>query len=280
MKASILINNYNNEKYIQECIESALNQTYPNIEVIVCDNGSTDKSMNIISKFQGKIGIVENLNRVKIHSQNQYLTIVEAYKKSTGDIIFLLDGDDVFLKRKVEEVILEFGKSEKIVMVQHQTQIIDEYSNKVQSFSTTLNYDNYLEHIINTGSIYGIFGITSTQAYKRELFEKLIFIIDEQLCFTVCTDYRLPMHAVFNGEIRLIDKVLGLYRRHSNNDSNRLNTEQGLINNLNENVQYFNLVQLQYGYQIPLLQPATKMYRYGYFILEKVNIEFYLMSTK
>ena len=71
---SICIPNYNSEKYIKGCIESALNQTYSNIEVIVLDNMSTDDSWKIISeisndsykKFQNKknIGMVNNFKKV------------------------------------------------------------------------------------------------------------------------------------------------------------------------------------------------------------------------
>ena len=50
-KASILIANYNNEKYLEECLNSILNQTYKNIEIIVIDDDSSDNSSKIINKF-------------------------------------------------------------------------------------------------------------------------------------------------------------------------------------------------------------------------------------
>ena len=54
-KASILIANYNNEKYLEECLNSILNQTYKNIEIIVIDDNSSDNSSKIINKFKNKI---------------------------------------------------------------------------------------------------------------------------------------------------------------------------------------------------------------------------------
>ena len=50
MKVSIIINNYNYSKYIVECVNSALNQTYKNIEIIIVDYGSTDDSLDILNK--------------------------------------------------------------------------------------------------------------------------------------------------------------------------------------------------------------------------------------
>ena len=52
---SILVNNYNNEKYIKNCINSCLDQTYKNIEVIIYDDNSSDRSISIIDKLKDKI---------------------------------------------------------------------------------------------------------------------------------------------------------------------------------------------------------------------------------
>ena len=51
---SILVNNYNNEKYIKNCINSCLDQTYKNIEVIIYDDNSSDRSISIIDKFKDR----------------------------------------------------------------------------------------------------------------------------------------------------------------------------------------------------------------------------------
>ena len=63
MKISILISNYNKEKYIEECILSSLNQDYKNLEIIVFDNNSTDNSLKIINKFSEKI-LIKKKNRI------------------------------------------------------------------------------------------------------------------------------------------------------------------------------------------------------------------------
>ena len=58
MKASVVIANYNNSKFIDECIESLKNQTYKNIEYIIVDGGSTDGSEKIIEKYKSKVSKV------------------------------------------------------------------------------------------------------------------------------------------------------------------------------------------------------------------------------
>ena len=58
---SILVNNFNNEKYLDKCINSCLKQTYKNIEIIVFDDKSTDSSKNILSKYKkNKIKVIFN----------------------------------------------------------------------------------------------------------------------------------------------------------------------------------------------------------------------------
>ncbi len=113
MKISILISNYNKEKYIEECILSSLNQDYKNLEIIVFDNNSTDNSLKIINKFSEKI-LIKKKNRIsEFASFNQIDLIIEAFKISTGDIICLLDGDDFFLPNKISTIKRYFSDNPK-----------------------------------------------------------------------------------------------------------------------------------------------------------------------
>ena len=59
-KVSIVIPIFNGEKYLDECIKSALNQIYSNIEIIAVDDGSTDNSLKILKKYSDKIKIIQN----------------------------------------------------------------------------------------------------------------------------------------------------------------------------------------------------------------------------
>ena len=112
MKASIVIANYNNSKFIKECIHSLISQTYQNIEIIFFDDNSTDNSINIVKDFDN-VQIIENKIQTPFGSLNQ----MNAFKKSidvcNGDIIFFLDSDDFFKKNKVEKIINFFLENKK-----------------------------------------------------------------------------------------------------------------------------------------------------------------------
>ena len=117
MKISILISSYNKEKFIEECIASALNQKYKNLEVIVIDNNSTDDSLRIINKFTDKIIIKKKNRDSEYGATNQIKSIIEAFKISTGDVICLLDGDDFFLPNKISTIKRYFTENPKVDII-------------------------------------------------------------------------------------------------------------------------------------------------------------------
>ena len=116
MKVSVVIANYNNSKFIKECIESINNQTYKNIEIIFFDDNSQDNSLEVINRYKN-IKIIKNKIQTKFGSFNQMNAFKESIQSSTGEIIFLLDSDDYFREDKIEKVVDFFlkNKNENIV---------------------------------------------------------------------------------------------------------------------------------------------------------------------
>ena len=104
IKASVLIANYNNQKFIDQCIKSLLNQTYQKIEIIFHDDYSKDNSIKEIEKYKS-IKIIKNKKKTKFGSFNQLAAYERSFKKSKGDIIFFLDSDDYFKRNKVKEIL-------------------------------------------------------------------------------------------------------------------------------------------------------------------------------
>ena len=101
IKVSVLIANYNNEQYLTECIDSIKKQTYQNVEIIIHDDASSDNSIKRINKYKN-IKIIKNKKRGKYGSYNQMNAYNRAFKISNGEIIFLLDSDDLFKKIRLK----------------------------------------------------------------------------------------------------------------------------------------------------------------------------------
>jgi glycosyltransferase involved in cell wall biosynthesis len=92
---SIVIPCFNAESWIAEAIESGLKQTYPSLEIIVIDDGSTDKSLDIIQSYRSRITFDSGPNRGGNHARNRGLEL------SRGDFIQFLDADDYLLPAKI-----------------------------------------------------------------------------------------------------------------------------------------------------------------------------------
>lgn len=106
-KYSVLMTVYNSEKYLDECFESILGQTFENFEVVVVDDESTDMSGKICDKY------AEKDSRVKvIHKQNEGVNIARktAFENSTGEYILTVDCDDIIDLDLIETVDEIFEK--------------------------------------------------------------------------------------------------------------------------------------------------------------------------
>lgn len=96
MKFSIIIPNYNSEKYIEKCINSVLSQTYKNFNLIIIDDCSTDNSINIIKKFLDQYNIYFIQNETKRYNGGSRNVGIEFAKKLKTDYTLFLDNDDWF----------------------------------------------------------------------------------------------------------------------------------------------------------------------------------------
>jgi glycosyltransferase involved in cell wall biosynthesis len=226
MKASILINNYNHGKYLRFAIDSALNQTYHDVEVIVYDDGSTDDSEEIIRSYGNKIiSILPGKNHGKGHIFNQINAVNQAFLKASGEYIFLLDSDDGFLPNKIEECLLCFNKDIELSMVQHPLSIISssgEVSNDLFPFKERLlsPFPKRITQklILNYHALLGLYMPTSGLGFRRSWFEKYFPMLEDPYS-KITVDSRITRLAGIYGKIFTIHDPLGFYRIHGSNFS-------------------------------------------------------------
>lgn len=119
---SILIPNYNYATYLSDAIESCLQQTYTNLEVIVCDDGSTDSSREILEHYRLMDPRVKLICKA---NGGQSAALNAAFYASTGDIICFLDSDDVFLPNKLQRVVGILTETPDSGFVVNRMQLVD-----------------------------------------------------------------------------------------------------------------------------------------------------------
>ncbi len=133
---SVIIPNYNNEKYLDRCIQSVTNQSYKNIEIIIIDDGSTDRSLDICRSYSDKdkrITIFKNKNRGAAFSRNYGIS------KSNGEYIQFLDSDDYISHDKFEHQVELLRKRPPNTLV--FCGYTNVYGQKKAAVKNTINHD-------------------------------------------------------------------------------------------------------------------------------------------
>lgn len=128
-KVSVIIPTYNDELYISDAVNSVLEQTYKNIEIIIIDDGSTDKTKDIINTYNNKhINYLFQENKGAASARNIGL------KKATGKYITFLDADDLWLKTKIEKQIKILKKFNYYSFVYTDAIFVDKYKNMIYNY--------------------------------------------------------------------------------------------------------------------------------------------------
>jgi glycosyltransferase involved in cell wall biosynthesis len=207
---SIIINNYNYGHFLKEAIDSALNQTYSNIEVIVVDDGSIDNSRKIIAAYG------ELIIPVLKENGGQASTFNTGLERSSGDVICFLDADDKLLSTAAETAV-PFFSDEKVVKVHWSLWIIDEHSLHTGSVlpKEKLPEGDFRDVIISNGPDCYLSSPTSGNMWSRKALEK-VFPIPEPEYRQGADGFLLTLIPLL-GTIRAISEPLGCYRVHGNN---------------------------------------------------------------
>ena len=213
---SVIINCHNGEKYLKQCIESVIDQTYRNWEIIFLDNFSNDNSVLTINSYKDK--------RIKVYKTNKFLNLYkarnEAVKKSMGKYICFLDTDDYWEKSKIENQLYFIQENPEYAMIYSNYYIFNQKKNKKFLMSDyELPYGNIIKKILKDYSI----GIL-TVFIKKEIFENQSFNPE----LSILGDFDFFVRISNDYKIGCIQKPLATYRVHENNYS-KINIKKYII---------------------------------------------------
>tara|TARA_B100000378_G_scaffold101167_2_gene80657 strand:+ start:94931 stop:96016 length:1086 start_codon:yes stop_codon:yes gene_type:complete len=211
MRFSIVIANYNYDRFLGRAIESAVALDWPDVEVIVVDDGSTDNSREVIESFAGSITPIFQPNGGQRDANNN------GFAHSTGEVIVFLDADDVLDPRFAKAVAAAWGPT--VTKVQVQMQLIDAedrpFGDLIPNFAfrpepaqITAWARSATEYPTPPGS---------ANAYSRRFLERFFPIGEEH---DVVTDSTCLALAPLMGDVVTIVEPLVHYRQHGSNDSN------------------------------------------------------------
>lgn len=142
---SVVIPVYNTAPYLEKCLESVVNQTYQNLQVIIINDGSTDNSAEICQKFSEKDDRIEFINK-----QNEGVSIARniGIEKSKGEWIYFLDSDD-FLEKNTFESLFEQAQENNADIIQFGLNTIKDGKIIDTDFPKTESFENVKDFITN-----------------------------------------------------------------------------------------------------------------------------------
>ena len=173
-KISIIIPIYNVEQYLNKCIESVVNQSYRNLEIILVDDGSPDGCPSICDEWAKKD------NRIKvIHKENGGLSDARNYgiEASTGDYLMFLDSDDYIDKNMcynlltlIDEYNCDFAMSNLTRFNEGENPSLDD---EKQYKTRCYDYDTMIDMVLHSDKVLPYLVISCAKLYKRNLFKNI-----------------------------------------------------------------------------------------------------------
>jgi len=205
---SVIINNYNYDRYLPRSIESALAQTYPRTEVVVVDDASTDGSLEVIRQYASVVPVFKTANA------GQGSALNAGFLASHGDIVIFLDADDYLEPHAVARVVSEWRPG--TAKVQYRLAMVDATGEVIDLFPPRdIRFDsgNVVPLLLRSGRYQS--AVTSGNAFAREVLQRLLPIPEAE--FRISADGYLVTLAPLLGQVLSIEEPLGVYRLHGRN---------------------------------------------------------------
>lgn len=191
---------YNGERFLAEAIDSCLKQTYDNLELIIIDDGSTDKSLDIINSFDDDriLLLINESNKGQSYSRNR------AIKESAGEYIAIMDADDVAYPCRIQKQ-LDFVKLNDVDICFTWADLIDREGSVMGLKKTTVNIN-----LIRAQLLFECPLIHPTAFWRKHTFVQNNLWYDEQ--YKYAQDYELWCRAIKNLKFGVIRNSLLKFR--------------------------------------------------------------------
>ncbi|PRZ00813.1 polysaccharide pyruvyl transferase [Marinilabilia salmonicolor] len=211
---------YNQEKFIEEAIEGALNQTYSPLEIIISDDCSTDSTFQIIEKkvanYKGPHKLIVRQNQKNLGLAEHVNTVL--YKVAKGEYLAMAAGDDISLPDRIDETIAFFNKKKDILAVSTGLKIIDKQGLKLK------------EQSITESKIYSLDFFLSKKYFhingpSRTISRKVIHYFPPLSPSCPTEDTTFLLRCFILGSIGLLNKNLIKYRKHDSSITSPINSK-------------------------------------------------------
>jgi len=225
-KVSVVIPNYNYEKYIAQRIDSVLAQTYPIYELLVLDDCSKDNSDLVIRKYLETIDLPIRYIRNEVNSGSVFKQWAKGTQMAVGDYLWIAEADDLADSHFLERLVESYITNPSVVLAYSQSKQIDQDGNLLAEnyLEYTKDIGNYWQdHYVITGvdeikralSIKNtIPNVSGTLFHRESLLSVLLELKDELAEYRVAGDWLVYVKLALRGKIAFHRDSLNYHRRH------------------------------------------------------------------
>jgi len=225
---SILIPAYNQTKYLKDALENAINQTYPNIEIIIGDDSTTNEVEEFIKPYLAKYNNIVYFKNERVEMDYGYKNHMECLKRSNGEYINFLNHDDMFHPQKIERMMDYFLANPNVVLVTSVRQPIDENNKELPldvSFRRLFNEDTIISGYdlsrIVISKLLNVIGEPTTVLFKRKYMDENKYGYFNDTRFRNISDVANWFTVLQYGDAVYISDILSYFRVHSDQNSNK-----------------------------------------------------------
>jgi glycosyltransferase involved in cell wall biosynthesis len=215
MKVSIVINNYNYSAFIVDCVNSVLQQTYENIEIIIIDDGSTDNSVELLKESYIDNELIKIISK---KNEGQLSTFNQATKYATGDIICFLDSDDLYKKDYVEKIVELYKNDDSIDFVFCAIENFFTNGSKEIIQQSSVNIDIGFSVLSTIYLKEWVGNVTSSVSMRKNLFNQIFPLELENDWITRADDCLVWGSSIYGAKKYYCADPLILYRIHETNN--------------------------------------------------------------
>ena len=214
-KIDILLPTYNGEKYVEEQIDSILNQTYKNINLIISDDCSKDNTRNILKKYEKKD------KRITLYLQEKNMGVVKniefLLKQVKSNYFMLADQDDVWLEEKISKS-METLKSQNADLVFGDLEVVDKDLKTIYpSFGDFMLLNRKIKKCINSYKLNYLYNCVTgcTILSKKKYIEKILPL--PTYSKALIHDHWIPLMVSLDGKLAYMPEKYIKYRQHGDN---------------------------------------------------------------
>jgi glycosyltransferase involved in cell wall biosynthesis len=203
---SVIIPNYNYSKHVGKAIDSVLNQTYQNVEVIVVDDGSTDNSLAVLASYGDRISVMQQTNEGVSKARNRGVS------KAQGKFVAFLDADDIWLPTKIDKQIERFKRETDLGLVHCSMTYIDSEDRPIGEITDGMEGWVAEEFLRFERGV--VIGAGSTALLPRVVFDEVGGFDPRQ---STAADWDFNYRVAKKYKVGFVREPLVLYRQHGTN---------------------------------------------------------------